>query len=396
MKLSVVGPLLVFLFATPDPGPCTEQHVPPTQSMPRPVASPKAVRSVPGSALFDEPTVLDFQVRLAATNLQALRDHPRDYARATVLVNGAEFQGVGVRLKGSVGSYRPVDDYPALTLNFSKWSKGQRLFGLRRLHLNNSVQDDSRMNEYIASGLFRQAGVPTPRVAWATVRLNNRKLGLYVLKEGFAPEFLQIFFGSAKGNLYDGGFKQDIDRSLAKESGAGPDDRSDLRAIYSAIEDKDVTNRWAKLNQLVDVDLFVTYAALSVMLVDWDGYALGQNNYRVYFRPSDGRAVFLPHGMDQLFQRSNYDLDAGWSGSVASAIFDTPQGQALYRERCRQVFTNVFKLEQMTNTIARLTGILQQADTNVVSSASDLSWRIQRRFRELRHDELLKPPPANR
>ena len=45
------------------------------------------------------------------------------------------------------------------------------------------------MNEYIASDLFRAAGVPTPRVAWATVRINDRKLGLYVLKEAFETEF---------------------------------------------------------------------------------------------------------------------------------------------------------------------------------------------------------------
>ena len=104
----------------------------------------------------------------------------------------------------------------------------------------------------------------------------------------------------------------------------------------------------------------------------------------------------MPHGMDQLFRRSNYDLDANWSGTMAWAIFDTPQGLALYRERCREVFTNIFNVGQITNTIARLTEVLRDADPDVVSSASDLSWRVQRRYRELCQDEFLKPPLAEK
>jgi spore coat protein CotH len=304
------------------------------------------------------------------------------------------YRDVGVKLKGAAGSFRQVDDRPAMTLHFSKWAKDQRVFGLRRLHLNNSVQDESRMNEYIGSELFRAAGVPTPRVAWATVRINERKLGLYVLKEAFETEFLRIFFDSDKGNLYDGGFVRDIEQDLVKESGKGPDDRSDLRALCAAMREKDTTKRWEKLRELLDVDLFVTYAALSVMLADWDGYPLNRNNYRVYFRPRDGRAVFMPHGMDQLFQRSDYELDASWTGSVAWSLFGTPEGQKLYEERCRQVFTNVFKLERMTNTIAQSTEVLRKVEPDIANSASDLNDRVERRYRSVRRDQLLKLPPA--
>jgi spore coat protein CotH len=304
------------------------------------------------------------------------------------------YRDVGVKLKGAAGSFRSVDDNPAMTLHFSKWANGRRLFGLRRLHLNNSVQDESHMNEYLGSDLFRAAGVPTPRVDWAMVRINERKLGLYVLKEAFESEFLRIFFGSEKGNLYDGGFVRDIEQDLVKESGTGQDDRSDLHALYAAIQEKDITKRWVKLGQLVDVDQFVTYAALSVMLADWDGYPLNRNNYRIYFRPSDGRAVFMPHGMDQLFQHSDMELDASWTGSLAWSLFGTPEGQKLYEDRCRQVFTNVFKLERMTNVIAQLTEVLRKAKPDITSSASDLKERVERRYRNVRRDQFLKSPPA--
>lgn len=352
----------------------------------------KTAKTPPGSEIFGKPTVLDFQVLLVETNLQSLRDRPRDYTRAIVVVNGITNREVGVKLKGAAGSFRPVDDRPALTLNFDKWIQNQRVFGLRRLHLNNSVQDESRMNEYIASELFRSAGVPTPRVAWATVRINDRQLGLYVLKEAYETEFLKIYFGSAKGNLYEGGFVKDIGRDMVKESGDGPDDCSDVLALQAATLEKDSTNRWTKLQKLMDVELFANYAALSVMLADWDGYALNRNNYRLYFRPGDGRAVMIPHGMDQLFQRSDMEMDSYWNGSLAWSLFDTPQGRKLYEERCQQVFTNVFKLDHITNMIAQATVVLKEADPLVARYAKDLTDRIERRHRNLRRDPMLKPP----
>lgn len=348
---------------------------------------------VPGGEIFDQPTVLDFQIQLGRTNLDALRENAREYTAAVVTVNGQTFTNVALKLKGAAGSFRPVDDRPAMTLHFSKWVPGRRLFGLRRLHLNNSVQDGTYMNEYLGSELFRAAGVPTPRVAWATVRFNDRPLGLYVLKEAFETEFLRVFFGSANGNLYDGGFVRDIDQDLDRESGKGPADRSDLGKLVKAAQVQDPTERWERLKEVLDVDHFATYAALSVMLVDWDGYPLNRNNYRIYFRPSDGRAVFLPHGMDQLFQRSYLELDAGWSGLVAWNLFGTPEGQKLYEARCREVFTNVFNLDRITNTIARVSAALAAAEPDITNRAASLTYQVESRFRVLRRDSLLKPPP---
>ncbi|MBK9139849.1 MAG: CotH kinase family protein [Verrucomicrobia bacterium] len=350
--------------------------------------------TTPGGEIFDQPTVLDFHIQLTRQNLGALRREPREYTETTVVVNGQTYTNVGVKLKGAAGSFRSVDDQPAMTLHFSKWVKGRRVFGLRRLHLNNSVQDPSYLNEYVGGTLFRDAGVPTPRSAWAKVRLADRDLGLYVLKEAFEEEFLRTFFGNADGNLYDGGFVRDIDQELELESGFGPKDRADLRALAEAAREEDEAKRWARLGELVDVDKFATYAALSVMLVDWDGYPLNRNNYRIYFRPDDGRAVFLPHGMDQLFQRSYMELDTGWTGLVAWGLLETTAGRQLYEERCRQVYTNIFRWERMTNLIASAVEVLRPVQPDMDQRADELVYRIQSRLRVLRRDPLLKPAVA--
>src|SRR6185436_20169429 len=103
---------------------------------------------------------------------------------------------------------------------------------------------ESYLCEWICADLCRDAGVPAPRVTHARVWLNGRDLGLYVLKEGFDKPFLVRHFGSAAGNLYDGGFCADLDSNLEKDSGNGPDDHSDLRALVAACREADPAARW--------------------------------------------------------------------------------------------------------------------------------------------------------
>lgn len=386
LLLAVAG-----LFVAFPPAPTGHDSTPPGFTPPALKPSPTA-----GGEIFDQPTVVDFQLLLSTTNLQALRDDPREYTMATAVVNGQEFPNVGIKLKGAAGSFRQVDDRPALTLNFSLGAEGRRVFGLRRLHLNNSVQDPSYLNEYLGSELFRAAGIPTPRVAWATVRINDRDLDLYVLKEAFEKEFLRTFFGTANGNLYEGGFVREIDQIQERASGDGPADASDIQRLVEAVREDNERRRWEKLGEVLDIDRFATYAALSVMLVDWDGYPLNRNNYRIYFPPEGGRAVFMPHGMDQLFQRSYLELDASWSGMVAWAALSSDEGLKLYEARCREVFKTVFQLARLTNTLHRAVAVLKPVKPDIIHRAAYLEDQIRSRLRVLKRDPFLKipPPPA--
>jgi spore coat protein CotH len=326
--------------------------------------------------------------------LQSLREKPREYSRATVVESNRTYRNVAIKLKGAAGSFRHVDDQPALTLSFNKFAEGQKFHGLRRIHLNNSVQDGSYLNEYLASELFREAGVPTPRVAWATVEFDGRKLGVYVLKEAFEKEFLGLTFARTDGNLYDGGFVRDVDQDLELDGGAGVQDHSDLHALADAASEMSAAKRWQQLQQVLDVDRFITYAAMSVMLADWDGYPLNRNNYRVYFNPTDGKAVFLPHGMDQLFQRPDMDLYPGWHGLVARGLLETPEGRRRYEAKFKELYREVFLLPHMTNLIAKTVDVLTPALPDIDWRARHLGRQIKARIESLAELPELQPPPS--
>ena len=127
-----------------------------------------------------------------------------------------------------------MDEKPAWTLDFNKYTRGQSLSGLTKLHLNNSVQDSTYLCEDLSGELFRRAGVPAPRIAWARVKLNGRDLGLYVVKEGITKPWLKKQFGDGDGNFYDSGTHQEVDGPLRLDSGEGSTNRADLRALADA------------------------------------------------------------------------------------------------------------------------------------------------------------------
>src|SRR5205085_6050826 len=120
------------------------------------------------------------EIELAPDKMAVLRKESREFVRVVVIEDGKTYRDVAVHLKGSVGSFRPLEDKPAFTLDFSRFSPGQKFHGLRRIHLNNSVEDPSYCNEQLGSELFRAAGIPAPRVTRAVVTLNQRRLGPYV------------------------------------------------------------------------------------------------------------------------------------------------------------------------------------------------------------------------
>jgi hypothetical protein len=244
---------------------------------------------------------------------------------------------VAIHVKGAAGSTRSIDDNPALTLSFDKFNRGQKISGIDKLHLNNSVQDSSLLNESVASFLYHRAGIPTARSTHALVTLNGRDLGIYVLKEGYNRSFLRRNFPSPDGNLYDGGFLRDIDQDLVRDAGEGEDTHEDLRQLQQAAQTGDRRIRREALEKWLDVDRFITMAAIQHLTCDWDGYVDNRNNYRLYHDPITGQFNFIPHGMDQLFGDVGRELGPGGGGIVAGGVFSVPEWVERYWNRMEEI-----------------------------------------------------------
>jgi len=312
--------------------------------------------------------------------MDSLRQQQRLYVSGTVREGGQIFTNVGIRLKG-IASFQPLDQKPSLVLKFDAYQTDQQYGGLTKLMLNNSVQDSTYLSELLATGLFRDAGVPAARVTHARVMLNGRDLGLYVAIEAMNKRFLKRNFGNNKGNLYEG-YVGDIDSTLEQDNGQETS-RKDIQALLAACQAQDL--RFQKLAGILEVERFVSFAAMEMLISHWDGYTMHTNNYRVYHDALSDKMVFIPHGLDSVFRSPNLSTRPPLNGMVSRALFQTTEGQALYQSRLRSLFTMVFRLEIITNRMDAALARLRSAGL-----ASDQLHLIERQMGILRSRVTLR------
>ncbi len=134
-----------------------------------------------------------------------------EYIHASLDIDNMHFADVAVRPKGN-GTYNPVltgkVQKPSLKIDLNKYVKGQKLAGLSTINLHNSLFDPTWMNEALALKLYRDAGVPAPRTAFARVYVTakggeaKRYLGLYTLVENVDSNFTESRFKVAGGALF--------------------------------------------------------------------------------------------------------------------------------------------------------------------------------------------------
>jgi spore coat protein H len=351
-------------------------------------ALPVGAKEVAGEDIFRDCVIPNIHLILSPATVASLTQNgnSRQYLQATVREGGKTYTNVAIRLKGGPGSRRPFQDKPAFTLNFEKFAPGQKFHGLKKIHLNNSVQDHTYLHEKLSRELFEAAGVPVPRAGNAWVNCNDRELGMYVLLEGVNKQFLKRYFSDVTGNIYDGHAGNDVTTPMRVNSGEEPKGTR-LRDLADAVQEPDIDARWAAIQKTLDVDRFFSFIAVELMLGHWDGYTMNRNNWRIYHDKDSDRMVFIPHGLDQVLGRNYQMFPQNSQALVVRSVFEIPEARKRYRERYAQIATNVFNVEAMTNRIhyagekivAVLTKHDEQAADNEDKVVSAICHRIASR-----------------
>ncbi len=283
-----------------------------------------AAKKPPGDKFFNEPEIRTFHFEISEAASNQLRRSPRSYVIGTVREGQHVLTNVAIRLKG-MGSFRTIDDKPSLAVKFDEFATNQHYRGLSKLMFNNSVQDSTYLAEMLATQLFRDAGVPASRYTHARVQLNGRDLGLYLVAEAMNKQFLKQHFKNASGNLYEA-YLGDIDSRLEQDSGKDTS-MVDVRKLYAACSMPDPAERWREVNKVLDVDRFLSFVAMEMLTSHWDGYAIHTNNYRIYRDPATDKFVFITHGIDWAFKRTNVLIQPPMKSIVGRAVLSTPEGQ---------------------------------------------------------------------
>lgn len=257
--------------------------------------------------VFDPARVATYDLQLPAESIAALEADPRTYVRGSLTVDSVTVADIGVRLKGE-WNFRPLGAKAAFKLKFDELIPDQTFHGLKRLVLNNALEDPSWVAERLTYHSFREAGLPAPRTAAANVTVNGEPYGLYIVIEAEDKRFLKRWFDDASGNLYEeamGDLEVGNEDMFELETNEMVNDKSDLTALFAAIAAADDATLLADLAAILDGPMFLRYCAYEAAVLQWDGYCqtrFGPNNFRLYHDPSTGHFHFIPWGMDMSWK----------------------------------------------------------------------------------------------
>lgn len=128
-----------------------------------------------------------------------------EYVNADVTIDGETVKNVGLRGKGNTSLSTVAQlgsDRYSMKIEFDCYESSANYHGLDKLCLNNLIQDNTMMKDYLAYKLMGEFGVPSPLVSYCFVTVNGEDWGLYLAVEAVEDAFLKRNYGSAYGQLY--------------------------------------------------------------------------------------------------------------------------------------------------------------------------------------------------
>lgn len=272
--------------------------------------------------------------------LSASRGIEFPYVHGAAVIDGRAFSDIGVRYKGN-GTFMLGQRVgkASLKLDLNHFVKGQKFGAIKALNLHSNVTDASFTNEVLAFRLFRAAGVPAPRTAYARVQITvpgkyaDAYYGLFSLVEnpdeafvaarGFSPD--GAIFKPVTTNLfaYLGTDWARYNQTYDPKTSLTPAQKQrviDFSRIVTSGSDAEFTS---SLAAYLDVDNAARYLAVTVWLSDLDGILGSGQNYYLYLDPQSNRFSFMAwdqdHSFGQFFtgnqrQREQLSIHRPWSG----------------------------------------------------------------------------------
>ncbi len=160
------------------------------------------------STVLDEDSITNIDIDINESDWNWLIENAinEEFRSCNITINGETFYNVGIRPKGnssltSVASDDTTDRY-SFKIKFDKYVDGQTYHGLESIVLNNMIQDNTYMKEYITYDLYESLGVATPEMSYSNIKINDENWGLYLAIEVIGERYLENNFGSNEGNLY--------------------------------------------------------------------------------------------------------------------------------------------------------------------------------------------------
>ncbi len=279
-----------------------------------------------GAALYDPLKVNEIALNISDANKESLYWSPETYvpAKFSITIDGVTTGplDVGVRVKGGWGSLRNIYQKCSFRIKFNFVVPKQKFMGLKKIVLNNMVQDASMIHEQLAYRFMRAVGIPAARTGYANVTVNNQLYGLYLNLEAVDKTMLKRWYNGTN-HMFEGAYWTD---AIPEHFWNYELDEGDpitwenylTSDLWNFVNLQTLSgDEWFDaISQVADMRELTRLFAAELFISHWDGYTYTiWNNYYLHF-DLDGKATILPSGMDQTWGGGYYPFVEPWGHGV--------------------------------------------------------------------------------
>lgn len=154
------------------------------------------------TALFDTSKVHTINIIMDDWDEFTANCKSEEYYACTVVIDGETFKNVAIRGKGNTSLSQVTNDRYSYKIEFDHYTDALTYHGLDKLCLNNIIQDNTYMKDYLCYQMMQQVGAAAPLCSYAYLTVNGEDWGLYLAVEAVEESFLQRSYGSDYGELY--------------------------------------------------------------------------------------------------------------------------------------------------------------------------------------------------
>ncbi|MEW6160731.1 MAG: CotH kinase family protein, partial [Verrucomicrobiota bacterium] len=313
-----------------------------------------------------------------------------NYVHADFEFDGKIFKDAAVRYKGN-GTWMQSrgSDKRSMKVDLNEYVKGQKLNGISKLNFHNCVTDSSWMNEVLSHALFRDAGVPAPRTAYARVsitvpgKLERKYTGLYSMVENLDDNFADRHFGTKKGAILKpvtpapftdmGDDWKNYNQTYDPKTDLKPEQKQRVIDFCKLVSHADDATFAAKVGDFVELDQFARFMAVTVWLSTLDSILSVGQNYYVYLHPQTQKFQFMPWDLDHSFgqfflmgnqeQRDNLSIHRPWRGEnrFLDRVFKVDAFKQLYLARLAEFSETIFQPERFEKQVDAIAAAIRDA-----------------------------------
>ena len=325
------------------------------------------------------------------------REFPANFKYESSILTDS-IPSIGFRLRGNTSLNAAKQSFKISfnTYNSVTWQ------GLQKMNLNGSANDPSMIRSKICWDVLRDANLPSARSSFVKLYINNEYRGLYSNIEHIDEIYANLYF---PGSKYSSQFKclypaplDYISSNAAAynfvEFGRRPYDQNtnnytqdyrELSNFISILNQTPIADLPCSLERIFDVDSWLRYAALDVLMGNWDDYIYNKNNYYLQLDYRTGQFHYLPYdldntlGIDWVGQNWTTRNVMTWAPSSESRplfkrVLQVPEYSARYQNYIREYAQGIFSPSVIAQKAAEMIALIAPAVANDTYHSLDFGF----------------------